>query len=304
VPRPPEGAALPARSTLSPLDGGAAFAVVLIWAFNFIAGKVGVMQVPPLFLMAVRFALIALMLIPFLRRPAGRWGMVLAISFVLGGLHFGLMFVGLRGVAAGPAAIAIQLTVPFSAILAAIFYKERLGRWQMAGMLVAFAGIWVLAGEPTERPSSLHFLMVVLAAFAWAAANVLIKRLGPINVFTLNGWVALFACPQMLLASLLLERGQLQALAAADWRVWGAVVYMAVCSSIIAYGLWYYLIEKHEMNRIVPLTLLSPVLAVALAVPFLGEPLTLHVLAGGGITLAGVAMIQFLRGASSASAPS
>ena len=197
----------------------------------------------------------------------GAGGSIAAISVVLGGMHFGLMFAGLRGVDAGPAAIAIQLTVPFSALLAAVFYRERLGSWQTAGMLVAFAGVYLLAGEPSRRPSALHFLMVVCAAFAWAVANVLIKRLGPINVFTLNAWVALLACPQLLLASLLLERGQAPAIETADWRAWGAVVYMAVGASIIAYGLWYYLIEKHELNRVVPLTLLSPVLAVALAVP-------------------------------------
>jgi O-acetylserine/cysteine efflux transporter len=49
------------------------------------------------------------------------------------------------------------------------------------------------------------------------------------------------------------------------------------------------------MNRVVPLTLLSPVLAVALAVPCLGEELTVNVLIGGAVTLLGVAMMQFLR---------
>jgi O-acetylserine/cysteine efflux transporter len=48
------------------------------------------------------------------------------------------------------------------------------------------------------------------------------------------------------------------------------------------------------LNRIVPMTLLSPVLAVALAVPLLGEQITASVLLGGTLTLAGVAMIQFL----------
>ena len=137
--------------------------------------------------------------------------------------------------------------------------------------------------------------MVVAAAFAWAFANVLIKRLGPVNPFTLNAWVALFACPQLLLMSLLLEGDQAAALQAADWRAWGAIVYMAIGSSIIAYGLWYHLIGKHAMNSVVPMTLLSPVLAVALAVPLLGEALTSNVLIGGAVTLAGVAMIQFLR---------
>ncbi len=293
-------AAAPDGSTAQPRgmtarDTGAALAVVLVWAFNFIVGKVGVTQLPPLLLMAMRFALVAALLTPFFQPLGERWRMILALSVVLGGMHFGLMFAGLRGVDAGPAAIAIQLTVPFSALLAAVFYRERLGSWQTAGMLVAFVGVYLLAGDPAHRPSAAHFLMVVGAAFAWAVANVLIKRLGPINVFTLNAWVALLACPQLLLASFLLESGQVRAIELADWRAWGSVVYMAVGASIIAYGLWYRLIEKHELNRVVPLTLLSPVLAVALAVPTLGEPLTGHVLIGGAITLAGVAMIQFLR---------
>jgi O-acetylserine/cysteine efflux transporter len=282
---------------LSAFDWAAALAVVLIWAFNFIVGKVGVMQLPPLLMMGLRFALVASLLVPFLRLPATRRRLVLivSLSIVLGVLHFGLLFMGLRGVSAGPAAIAIQLTVPFSALLAAVFYRERLGLWQMGGMLIAFAGVYLLAGDPARQPSVVHVLMVVVAAFAWASANVLIKRLGPVNVFTLNAWLALLACPQLLLASLLLEDGQLAAIEAADWRAWGAIVYMAVAASITAYGLWYYLIAKHEMNKVVPLTLLSPVLAVGLAAPILGEPLTPHVLAGGAVTLAGVAMIQFLR---------
>ncbi|HSO41821.1 MAG TPA: EamA family transporter, partial [Rhodospirillales bacterium] len=62
-----------------------------------------------------------------------------------------------------------------------------------------------------------------------------------------------------------------------------------------AYGLWYYLLGKHQLNRVVPLTLLSPMLAVVLAVLILGEPITLRVVAGGLITIVGVAMIQFLK---------
>lgn len=291
----PASARVAARRGLAAADWTAAIAVVLIWALNFIVGKVGVMQLPPLLMMAVRFALVAALLAPFLQPMTGRWPLVAAIAVVLGGLHFGLMFSGLRGVGAGPAAIAIQLTVPFSALLALLFYREKLGLWQLSGMAVAFVGIYLLAGEPTHPPSLPHFLMVVAAAFAWAVANVLIKRLGPVNPFTLNAWVAVLACPQLLLASLLTEHGQVAALQAADWRAWGAIVYMAVGASIIAYGLWYHLLGKHPMNSIVPMTLLSPVLAVGLAVPLLGEPLTSAVLLGGGVTLLGVAMIQFLR---------
>ncbi len=277
-------------------DYAGALLVVLIWAFNFIAAKIGLNQLSPLLMLGLRFSLVALLLAPFLRSPPrGTWPLVVALSFILGGLHFGLLFVGLRHVNAGPAAIAIQLTVPFSAILAWMFFGERMGRLQLAGMAVAFAGVYILAGDPSQSPDPLYFSIVVIGAFAWAVANIVIKWIGPINPFVLNAWIALLAAPQLFLASALTEDGQLAAIAAADWRAWGAVAYMAVGASITAYGLWYYLIGKHEMNKVVPLTLLSPVLAVGLAVLILDEPVTARVIAGGLITIAGVAMIQFLQ---------
>jgi len=277
------------------VDWASAWAVVWIWAFNFIAAKVGVGQFPPLLFLALRFALVALLLAPFLRPLAGRWRRMLVLSVVLGGCHFGLLFVGLSGVGAGPAAIAIQLGVPFSALLAWIIYRERLGAWQLAGMAVAFAGIWLLAGAPAVAPSLAPFLMVVAAALAWSGANILIKELGAISPFVLNAWFGLLAAPQLLVLSLIVEEGQTQALATADWRGWAALAYTVIGASIVAYGLWYHLIARHEVNRVVPMTLLAPVFAIGLAHLILGEPLTMPVLTGGAVTLAGVAMIQFLR---------
>jgi O-acetylserine/cysteine efflux transporter len=162
-------------------------------------------------------------------------------------------------------------------------------------MAVAFSGVYVLAGEPAAMPSLPHLALVVFAAFAWAVANILIKELGPINVFLLNAWIALLAAPQLLVASLVLERGQWQAIVAADWRAWAAIAYMAVGASITAYGLWYYLLDKYEVNRVVPLMLLAPVLAVFLAVLMLGEPLGARIVIGGAVTITGVAMIEMLR---------
>lgn len=280
---------------MSLADFAATMLVVVIWAFNFVAGKIGLTELSPLLMLGLRFVVAAVLLAPFLRLPLRRWRLIVVIAFVLGGLHFGLVFTGLQGVQAGPAAIAIQLTVPFSALLAWIVYGERMGWLQLLGMLVAFVGVYILAGDASQRPDPLYFSIIVVGAFAWAVANVLIKRLGPINPFVLNAWVAVIGAPILFAASAALEDGQLQAIADAGWRGWGTVVYMAVGASITAYGLWYYLLGKHQLNRVVPLTLLSPVLAVGLAVLILGEPITVRVIAGGLITIIGVAMIQFLK---------
>lgn len=285
---------------MSLVDLGATLLVVVIWAFNFVAGKIGLSEFPPLLMLGLRFVVAGVLLAPFLRLPLRRWRLVVLIGIVLGGLHFGLVFSGLEGVHAGPAAIAGQLTVPFSAILAWMVYGERIGWLQLAGMLIAFVGVYILAGDPTQRPDPFYFLLVVLGAFAWAVANILIKRLGRISPFVLNAWVAVIGAPILFAASGVIEDGQLQAIAQAGWRGWGTVLFMAVGASITAYGLWYYLIGKHQLNRIVPLTLLAPVLAVVLAVWILDEPITPRVVAGAVITILGVAMIQFLKPAPTA----
>lgn len=296
VARSPSTAAASPAGSLGPVDLAATLLVVVLWALNFIAGKDGLSEFPPLLMLALRFALVGLLLAPFLRRlPQVAWPRMLKVSLVFGTGHFGLMFTGLAGVDASLAAIAIQLTVPFSALVARFSFGERLSGWQIGGMVLAFAGVAVLGGAP-ERPTSVvHLLLVVAAGLAWAVGNGLVKRLGPVNVFALNAWLGLLAAPQLLLASLLLESGQGAALRAAGWSGWGAVVYMAVFSSILGYGLWYYLVDKHPLNKIVPLTLLSPVLAVGFAVLLLGEPLTWRILVGGAVTLAGVAIIQLVR---------
>ena len=269
--------------------------MIVIWAFNFIAGKVGLAVWPPLFMMALRFGLVAIVLAPFLKPPRGRWRKVVLLSVIYGSFHFGPLFLGLQKVDAGLVAIAGQLVVPFSALLALVFYGERMGGWQLLGMAVAFVGAYLLAGEPSASTNLASFALVIGASLGWSVANIVIKTLGPMNVFQLNAWIALLACPQLLAQSLIFETGQRQALLSAGGRAWGAVGYMAVGASITAYGLWYHLIAKYQVNRIVPLTLLAPVLAVVLAAVLLGEPMTVGLAAGGACTLGGVAMIEFLR---------
>jgi O-acetylserine/cysteine efflux transporter len=280
---------------MSSVDWIAAAVVIFIWALNFVVAKIGISEIPPLFLLALRFALVAVLLAPFLRPLGGAFRPMLALSVVLGGLHFGLLFVGLQRVDAGPAAIAIQLSVPFSAILAWFVYRERMGIFQVAGLVIAFTGVYALAGDPARSPDPLYFSFVVGGALAWAAANILIKRLVAVRPIVVNAWLALLAAPQLFAISALLESDQLRVIAEAGWRGWGAVVYMAVGASIIAYGLWYSLLGKYEVNRVVPLTLLAPVLAVVLAAAILEEPLTLNTVIGGAVTIIGVAMIQFLK---------
>lgn len=267
--------------------------VAALWGGNFVAVKYGSQDFPPVFLLALRFFLVAVLVLPFVRfLPRSQIVPVLAISTVLGVLHLGLMYVGISRIEASTAAIAGQLGVPFSTLLAVVMFKDRLGWRRLLGTVVAFSGVAVLAGAPEIGNDLVGLLLVTIAAFAWAVANAIIKRFGPFDTYTLTAWMAAFACPQLLLLSLWLEAGQWQSLLTASWPAWLGVLYTVLASSIVAYALWYTLIGRNDVSQVVPFTLLAPVFAIAAAVVLLDEPLTLPLVGGGLLTIAGVALCE------------
>ncbi|MGE5475961.1 MAG: DMT family transporter [Bacteroidales bacterium] len=282
---------------MTPRDLATALLVVTLWGLNFIAVKAALTQLPPFLLTGLRFVGVALALAPFFRPRRDQIMGIAAIGAVLGCGHFGLLFFGLSGMDAATTAIVTQLGVPFSALLAWAVFGEKLGPARGLGLVMAFGGVALLAGEPT-LPHWTPLVVAVLSMLGWAISNVQVKRLGQIAPLALNGWMAVFAAPMLIALSAVLESGQTAALAraATDWKVLAGIAYTVIGSSLIAYSLWYRLLARHPMNRVVPVTLLGPVIAVTSGVTVLGEVLTWQKLAGGALTIAGVAVVQLIGG--------
>lgn len=281
----------PAR--ISPaIDGLSGLLVIAIWGFNFVVVKAGTQEFPPLLLTGLRFSAVALLLAPFYRLPRYQWALVLLLSSLMGGLHFGLFFVSVAGLDVPTAAIVSQLAVPFSAMVAAVAYSERLGRKGLIGMALSFAGVLLVVGEP-GRSDPLSLALAIVSAMAWALSMAVIKRIGPINPLALNGWMSALAAPQLILLSFFFERDQAVALHQAGWMGWGAVAYTALLATMTGYTLWYRLLARYPINRIVPLTLLSPIVAVISGIAVFGGSLGWPKVAGGAVTLIGVAVLQF-----------
>lgn len=267
--------------------------VIVIWGLHYVIAKAALDQFPPLFMIVLRLMIVAILLAPFLFRRRPPLKALAGMALSLGVFHYGLLYGGLAGIDAGPAAIAGQLSVPFSVLLAALVFRERLSAFQGVGMAAAFAGVWLIAGEPRTAPGLGSLAAVIASSVAWAIASVQIRRLGPINGFVFNAWVALIALPFVLAASVLLESGQIEAVRAADWRGWTAVLYSSIAVSVFSWTLWYRLLAKYGVGRVVPMNLLCPVLAVGFAILMRGEPLTWEIAVGSLITVAGVAAIHF-----------
>ena len=105
---------------MSVRDLGIVVLIMVIWGLNYPISKIGVAAVPPMMLIGIRFVMVAAILLPFVPAPWHEMRRIFYLSMVIGVLHFGPNFTGLKYVDSGVGAILNQLSVPFSAILAAI----------------------------------------------------------------------------------------------------------------------------------------------------------------------------------------
>lgn len=276
-------------------DLGLVLLIMVIWGLNYPVGKIGVAEVPPMMLIAVRFGLVALLLLPFVPAPWGHMRRIFYLSIVIGAGHFAPNFTGLKYVDSGVAAILNQLSVPFSSILAAVFFQDRIGWRRALGMALAFAGVAVLVGEPRRPTDLVGALLMMLASLAWAISLIQTKFLKEVHPLSLVAWMTLMATPLLVALSLLLEERPVAAVLAAGWSGWLPIVYMAVFVSIVSHSLWYDLVQRHPINVTAPFALLTPVFGIIFGVLILHEQFTWWMLAGSLITLAGVAIITIRR---------
>ncbi|MEM8919905.1 MAG: EamA family transporter, partial [Pseudomonadota bacterium] len=105
------------------------FVVCFLWGLNVVLTRwvIADMSVPPIFYAALRFGLIALLLIPFLRPVPKKIGQLFLIAMGIGAAHFAFLFLGLQTAEASAAAVATQLGVPFSTLLSMVFLGEKIG---------------------------------------------------------------------------------------------------------------------------------------------------------------------------------
>jgi O-acetylserine/cysteine efflux transporter len=245
--------------------------------------------------MALRFTVTALALVWFTKPPWHLMKRIFVIALISAAIQYSLTFNGLRGVDASTAVLVIQLEVPFIVLLGAIFLGEQPGARKWIGIAIAFAGVAMIAGEPSLGGAWSSLFLLVSGAFTWAIGQVLVRRLGRVHSFTLIAWVAVFASPQLFAMSLVFEDDHMTYLRTAGWVVWGTVVYLGLVMTALGYTLWYSLIGRHPVGQVAPFLLLLPVFSVIGGVTILGESLTPMIAIGGGIVIAGVAFIVIER---------
>lgn len=272
------------------------------WASAFILGKVVLREMTPLVLATWRYVVASLVLLPFVlrSRAAVRSGAVpatgavlpLAVMVVSGGVLYPWLFLAaLARTSAANTSLLIALN-PIVTLLLSPLVGERLVRTQVLGASLAFAGaVLVISRGNVVELLALRIdtgdLLALAAAACWATFN-LTSRLVVDRLPASSVNLAVYAGGAVALGLLGLADGPVVQLEHATASAVGAVVAMAVLSSVVAGQLFLTGVRDAGVGRAVVFIYLVPVLTAIMSVAVLGEQLSGAQLAGGAAVLAGL----------------
>lgn len=308
----------PTRPVIASLIG----LIVVIWAINFIAAKVGLRYFPPLTMASFRVCAAGVVMVPFYWAMRGaRWFAGAAPQADNGAerrsrftarelwtfLYLGFFGVsinqfcftlGLRYTSVSHSAVIVGMGPIYVLALAVLLRLEKATWHKGAGMAIAFAGIAVLASEngiSAHSPSLLGDAITMAGSLGFAMYAVLGKRVAAeydalrmtaYNHFAGSLLVMPLAGRQ---AWMLVREGDWRAV---SWHGWAAIFYMALFGSAVAYLSYFWLLRYLEASQLAAFTYLLPVLATILGILTLGEKGSWAQALGGGLALGGVYWIE------------
>lgn len=264
----------------------------VIWALNVVISKIAVgdLGMPPLAYAFGRSVLVTLFLFPLLRPvPRNLWR-VIAVGIAISGGSFALLFAGLREASPSAAGIVSLSGAPLTVLFAIVFLGERV-RWKRGlGIALTFAGVIVAVSSPAGMDSANGLGLVFLAALVGALGSVFVKPLDVPSI-RLQAWAGVGSTFLLAPLSLATESNQLAPLAAHPLEMAGCLLFASLVVSVGAHTAYYQMLQRYETNEVVPLTLLTPLFTIALGAWLTGDPIGARLLIGGGIAIAGVAVI-------------
>jgi O-acetylserine/cysteine efflux transporter len=276
---------------MKPRDIALAVVVMAIWGFNFVVIETGLDHFPPLLFNALRFTLAAFPALLFAGKPQVPWRWIIAVGLVLGVTKFSLLFAGMAaGMPAGLSSLVLQAQAVFTTVFAVLLLRERPRALQVGGLVVAFAGIIVVATRTGTNLGA--FLLIVGAAAAWGLSNIATRKASPPDTLRFMIWVSAVASGPLILLSLTFDgpSADIAALRAIDPEAVLALLYVALISTLAGFAGWGFLLRRYASTTVAPFSMLVPFFGMASAALFLGERVHAVDVIGGVLVVGGILM--------------
>ncbi|NWB86276.1 EamA family transporter [Pseudomonas gingeri] len=277
-----------------PLDLALGLLVTIIWGSNFSVIELGLEQLDPFLLTALRFTCCALPLVFFMKRPAG-----VSLTAIAG---YGLLFgVGLwwvvnyamhLGLTPGLASLILQFSAFFTIFLSAWLLKEKIAGPQIAGVILASLGLLSIIHFTEGQAVLTGTVLVLLAALSWSACNLIVKQTRPGDMVAFIVWSSLFAAPPLFLMTWLAK-------GSAPFYQLGtnltpaaifSVLFQAYVTTLFGYRVWNNLMKKYPSSMVAPLSLMVPISGVTTSWLMFDESIGPYKLASIVVILLGIAL--------------
>tara|TARA_B100001123_G_C15188745_1_gene978396 strand:- start:174 stop:1034 length:861 start_codon:yes stop_codon:yes gene_type:complete len=269
-----------------------AISVPCLWGFGLVISKPGMEQLPPLLINGLRWFIAGLVLVWWFPFPKKFFKEILLVSFVACTLQYGLTYTGVSLIEASSAVLLVQSEVPFGVLVAYFLLKEKPPLKNIIGLLIAFSGLIVLTGSPSLEGKYLGVLFVLSGALTWAFGQILAKPISEkVSGWTLTAWIGVLGGPQLIISSYFIEGNTIEHIKSTTMVGWSIVLYLALVMTALGYSIWYYVLGRYPVNKVMPVHLLLPVTGVITAILLLKEKPSAEVFIGGLIIVLGVGLI-------------
>jgi drug/metabolite transporter (DMT)-like permease len=294
-----------------------AFAIIyFVWGSTFFAIRIGVREVPPFLLAAMRFSIAGLVLYGWTiargeRSPSARqWASVCLLALLIFVLDYGLLFWAEQRVPSGVAAVMLATIPAFMALSEVIFLgTQKLTVRLAVAILIGLGGVAVvvsrsldLGGTPIDR---LGAVALLFAAMSWSVAAAFAR------ILSLPSSKVMSSGAQMLAGGVFLA---VTSAALGEFRdfhpwtvsrgAWLSLLYLIVAGSIVAFTAYVWLLHHESPSKVGTYAYVNPVVAVLLGYFLGGEALGLRTILGTGLVLISVVVITTTRAKKRVGAPS
>jgi len=285
-----------------------AFAIIyFVWGSTYLAIRVGVREVPPFLLAAMRFLAAGVVLCGWTiargeRPPSSReWASASILAVLIFVLDYGLLFWAEQRVPSGIAAVMMATIPVFMALSEIVLLRtQRLTLRLALALLIGMGGVAALmtrslhlGGAPID---TLGAVALMVASLSWSISSALTRKL------PLPSSKVMSSGAQMLAGGIFLT---LAAAALGEFRnfhpstvssgAWLALVYLIVAGSIVAFTAYVWLIHHESPTKVGTYAYVNPVVAVLLGYFMGGEALGLRTILGTLCVLIAVVMITTTR---------
>jgi drug/metabolite transporter (DMT)-like permease len=281
-----------------------AFAIIyFVWGSTFLAIRIGVREVPPLLLAAMRFLVAGIVLYGWMmlrgeRSPSKRqWISAILLAILIFVIDYGLLFWAEQRVPSGIAAVMLALIPAFMALSEIIFLgTQKLTARLAIALLIGIAGVAVLmspwlnlSGAPIDPRGA---AALIVASISWSAASVLTRKLElpPSKVMSSGAQMLAGGVLLTLAGGALGEFRSFHPLAVSR-EAWLALLYLIVAGSIIGFTAYVWLIHHESPTKVGTYAYVNPVVAVLVGYFLGGEALGLRTILGTAFVLISVVSI-------------